>query len=231
MEVIASRVFNLLFIYLDILWLVTLFVILLVFKRYQAIIAGLAGGIIYFLVDYGIFYLLLDTRVVQGANIAWLLLWLSMSYGFTNFVWIWLWLDRDGHAIEWSVLIISGWIATAFLSQSFGGAFGNITIYRGTGSYHGIMALLLLIGYAILVIKNIKQKETKIKILWILAIGILVQFSWEAVLLISGIREPSIVPLVVNSVLETNMGLPFIFLIHQAISSRYDERLKRIQGA
>ena len=231
MEVIASRVFNLLFIYLDILWLVTLFVILLVFKRYQAIIAGLAGGIIYFLVDYGIFYLLLDTRVVQGANIAWLLLWLSMSYGFTNFVWIWLWLDRDGHAIEWSVLIISGWIATAFLSQSFGGAFDSITIYRGTGSYHGIMALLLLIGYAILVIKNIKQKETKIKILWILAIGILVQFSWEAVLLISGIREPSIVPLVVNSVLETNMGLPFIFLIHQAISSRYDEGLKRIKAS
>lgn len=230
MEVIPSREFNLLFIYLDIIWLITLFIILMVFKRYQAIIAGLAGGIIYFLVDYGIFYLLLDTRVVQGANIVWLLLWLSMSYGFTNLVWIWLWLDRDGHAIEWSVLIVSGWIATAFLSQSFGSAFPSVTIYRGTNSYHGIMALLLVIGYTLLVIRNLKQKERKVRILWILAIGILVQFSWEAVLLISGIREASMVPLIVNSLIETNMGLPFIFLIHEAVSARYDERLGRIRS-
>ena len=228
MEVIPSRIFNLLFVYLDIIWLIALFVILLVFKKYQAIIAGIAGGIIYFLVDYGIFYLILNTRVVEGANVMWLLLWLSISYGFTNFVWIWLWLDRDGHALGWSALIISGWLAVAFLSQNFGNSFGEITIYRGTGSYHGVMALLLVIGYGILLIKNLRSKEKRINIAWILAIGILVQFSWESVLLISGIREMSVLPLIVNSLIETNMGLPFIFLIHRAISSKYDERLKKI---
>jgi len=228
MEVIPSRVFNILFIYLDIIWLVALAVILVVFKRFQALIAGIIGGLIYFLVDYGIFYLLLDTRVVEGASTVWLLLWLSISYGFTNFVWIWLWLDRDGHALSWSILIISGWLAVAFLSQNFGGSFAEVTIYRGTGSYHGVMALLLFIGYAIFVIKNLRSREKKIKIGWILAIGILVQFSWEAVLLISGIREPSIIPLAINSLIETNMGLPFLFLIHRAISSRYDEGLKRV---
>lgn len=228
MEVIPSRVFNLLFIYLDIAWLLALLVILLVFKRYQAVIAGVIGGLIYFLVDYGIFYLLLGTRVVEGADVVWLLLWLSISYGFTNFAWIWLWLDRDGHAISWSALIISGWLAVAFLSQNFGGSFADVIIYRGTGSYHGVMALLLVIGYGILVIKNLRSKEKKINIAWILAIGILVQFSWEAVLLISGIREPSITPLIVNSLIETNMGLPFLFLIHRSVTSRYDEGLKKV---
>lgn len=33
-----------------------------------------------------------------------LLLWMSMSYGFTNFTWIWLWLNKDKHLFEWSVL-------------------------------------------------------------------------------------------------------------------------------
>ena len=108
------------------------------------------GGLLYFLVDYGGFYLLLNTRTVAGADPFWFLLWMSMSYGFTNFVWIWLWLDRDGHALEWSILIVAGWFTTALLSQNFGGAFGTISIARGTGSYHGLMAAILFVGYAIL---------------------------------------------------------------------------------
>ena len=230
MEVIPAREFNYLYIILDSAWLFILLLIFIYTKRYIAIIAGLAGAFIYFLVDYGIFYLLLDTRTVTGANTALLLLWLSISYGFTNFAWIWLWLDRDGYALEWSLLIISGWIATAFLSQNFGSGFAVISIQRGTSGYHGIMALILLAGYTVLIIRNIRNKDNgkeKINILWILAIGILVQFSWEAVLLISGIRNPGIMPLIVNSLIETNMGLPILYFIHTAISRRYSEDFKR----
>ncbi len=228
MEVIPARVFNILYVYIDIAWLVFLLIILLWKKRYIAAIAGAAGAILYFLVDYGIFHLALGTRTVDGASTAALLLWLSISYGFTNFAWIWLWLDRDRHAFEWSVLIIAAWMATALLSQSFGTGFQTISIQRGTSSYHGVMALLLFAGYAILIISNLKNRavpERKINILWILIIGILVQFSWEAVLLITGIRSMGIMPLVVNSLLETNMGLPFLFLIHRSVMSRYNENL------
>ncbi|MDZ7838792.1 MAG: hypothetical protein U5N58_13145 [Actinomycetota bacterium] len=92
------------------------------------------------------------------------------------------------------------------------------------------MALLMFAGYAILIIYNLKNNSKtnkKINILWILTIGILVQFSWEAVLLITGIRDTGIMPLIVNSLIETNMGLPFIFLIHRAVTSRYNENLSR----
>ncbi|MCX5976136.1 MAG: hypothetical protein NTV33_04730 [Coprothermobacterota bacterium] len=57
-------------------------------RRFQALLAGIAGGILYFLVDYGIFYLALGTRVITGADTFRLLLWLSFSYGLTNFAWI-----------------------------------------------------------------------------------------------------------------------------------------------
>lgn len=233
MEVIPSRVLNLLYIFLDIGFLCLLLGILFYCKRYLAAIFGLCGGLLYFLVDYGGFYLLLGTRTVTGADPFWFLLWLSMSYGFTNFVWIWLWLDRDKHALEWSVLIMSGWLATALLSQNFGSSFPTISISRGTGDYHGIMAALLFIGYAILCVYNIRVADAakKINLPWILGIGILVQFSWEFILLITGIRAQGFGPILVNSLLETNLGLPYIYFIHRAVTARWQENLHRIPSS
>lgn len=49
MEVVPSRIFNLLYIYIDIIWLVIFIIILLFTKRYLAIIVGFVGAIIYFL--------------------------------------------------------------------------------------------------------------------------------------------------------------------------------------
>ena len=48
---------------------------------YSSLFIGiLAGGLLYFLVDYGIFYLALGTRQVVGADPFAFLLWLSVSY-------------------------------------------------------------------------------------------------------------------------------------------------------
>jgi len=151
MEVIAARTLNLLYVILDIVWLLIIFGVLFSARRYLALLAGLAGGLIYFAVDYGIFFLALGTRTVTGADPLWFLLWLSMSYGFTNIAWIWLLLDRDGRAAEWSILILAGWLAVAFTSQSYGAGFATVSLQRGTASYHGAMALILAAGYLLLI--------------------------------------------------------------------------------
>ncbi len=222
MDYVVARTFNSLYIILDIIWLLIYAGILLYFRRRIAVIVGLIAGTVYFLVDYGIFYQLLGTRQIDGADPLWFLLWLSMSYGFTNFAWIWLLLDRDGHAVEWSLLPILGWVTIGQLSQTFGAGFTEITISRGTGSYHGMMALILCIGYLIIIINNLKGRE-RVNILWLISIGIGVQLSWEASLLISGIRPAIWQPIVVNSLLETNLGMPYIFFIHKVISGRWRE--------
>lgn len=182
---------------------------------------GLIGGVIYFLVDYGIFYLLLGTRQVTGGVPFWVLAWMSMSYGFTNFAWIWLMLDRDESWVEWTVLIVSAWLAVALLSQNFGANLPAITTGRGTLGYHGVMAAILFFGYAYLIYRNLEGRAAgveKIDLMRLIAIGIGVQFGWEAVLLISGVRPAEILPLVVNSLIETNLGLPYLFLIHRAVN-------------
>lgn len=224
MDYTVSRTFSSLYINLDLIWLFLLIAILLYFRKRMAVIVGLLAGGVYFLVDYGIFYKLLDTRVIEGANPLWFLLWLSMSYGFTNFAWIWLLLDRDGHAVEWSLLPILGWVTIGQLSQNFGAGFPGIAISRGTGGYHGVMALILCIGYLIVIIHNLRGRE-RIPILWLLAIGVGVQFAWEASLILGGIRPALWQPILVNSLIETNLGIPYSYFIHKYVSKRWHEDL------
>ncbi len=221
MDYVVARELNSLYIMLDIAFLILIAILLIKLKKWLPLLFGLAGALIYFIVDYGIFYLLLGTREVIGANTFWFLLWLSTSYGFTNFLWIWLFLDKDKHIVEWSLLITIGWFANAMIAQSFGATFATIQISRGTGSYHGAMAAILLVGYLIVIIHNLTSKQSKrIPILKLLFIGIIVQLSWEAVLLISGIRPQGFTPLIVNSLLETNLGIPYLYFIHRYIKKR-----------
>ena len=224
MDFTVERTFSSLYIILDIVWLLILASIFLYLKRRMAVVVGLVSGVLFFLVDYGIFYQLLGTRQIEGGDPFWILLWLSMSYGFTSFAWIWLLLDRDGHAVEWSLLPILGWVTVGQLSQQFGTGFAEISISRGTGSYHGIMMLILCVGYLVVILANLRGGE-RVNVLWMMAIGIGVQFAWEAALLISGIRPTLWQPILVNSLIETNLGIPYIYYIHKQITRRWKEDL------
>ena len=115
-EVIAARTMNSLYIWLDIAYLMMLLGVLLWTKRRQAVIAGLIGGSFVFCGRLRYVLFASGNTASSWSRSVLVLLWLSISYGFTNFVWIWLWLDRDGHTLEWSVLIVAGWLATALLS-------------------------------------------------------------------------------------------------------------------
>ena len=235
-EVIAQRVFNPLYIYLDIVFLVGLCALLAVKKKFLTLLWGIAGGILYMIVDYGIFHLLTHSRSIEGGDLFWVLLWMSMSYGITNFVWIWLWFAKDRHLFEWSLLICVWWIAAPMLAATFGAGLSPIKIQRTTGAYHGYMALILVLGYGAAIVYNLfqKKRERRFPLGWMLAIGILVQFAWEFSLLVGGIRSAEFVSfgdkittLVVNSLLETNLGAVPIFCIYALVTSRYTESLKK----
>ena len=236
MEIVAQRQFNALYIWLDVCFLVFFCALLFFNRRYMTLLFALAGGVLYMIVDYGIFHLLLGTRSIEGGNLFWVLLWMSMSYGITNFAWIWLWFSKDKRLLEWSLLICVWWLAAPMLAQTFGQNMPVIVIRRTTGSYHGYMALILALSYFSAIVWNLRQKdeEKRFPLLWMLAIGILVQFGWEAGLLLGGIRSAGfenfsdkLLTLVTNSLLETNLGLPYIYAIFLAFSARFTERLRR----
>ena len=246
-DFVAKRQFAPMYIWLDIAFLLAFAGLLLWRRKTMTVLVGLAAGVVYFVVDYGIFNLALHTRSIEGGSMFWVLLWMSMSYGFTNFAWIWLWISKDSRLFEWSLLILGWWFCAPSIAQTLVARFAPdqashpITIQRTTGAYHGWMAVILLVGYLALIVWNLaydgsEQRVHRVNIPWLLAIGVLVQFGWELGLLIGGIRsaglglQETLKPLIINSLLETNLGMPYVYLIFIAVTARYTETLaKRAQ--
>lgn len=235
MELIARRQFVPAYIALDTVFLLALAGLLLWKKRRMAALVGGIMGVVYFIVDYGVFHLICHSRSIEGGSLFWTLLWMSMSYGFTNFAWIWLALDKDEYLIEWSLLILCWWFCCPMLAQLIGFGQMPIVIQRTTGAYHGWMAVILFVGYLLAVVRNLRESDRKCRIdlLRLLAIGIAAQFAWEAALLLGGIRSAGLDfaeklrPLIVNSLLETNLGMPYVYLIFVALTRRFTPALAR----
>ncbi len=235
MELIARRQFVPAYIALDTVFLLVLVGLLLWKKRRMAALVGGIMGVVYFIVDYGVFHLICHSRSIEGGSLFWTLLWMSMSYGFTNFAWIWLALDKDEYLIEWSLLILCWWLCCPMLAQLTGFGQMPIVIQRTTGAYHGWMAAILFVGYLLAVVRNLRESDRKCRIdlLRLLAIGIAAQFAWEAALLLGGIRSAGLDfaeklrPLIVNSLLETNLGMPYVYLIFVALTRRFTPALAR----
>ena len=134
MEVVAQRVFEPFYMWLDIAFLVLFIGLLLFKKKYTTIIVGVLAGVLYQIVDFGIFHLATGSRHllmngVEGteSQLFWVLMWMSMSYGFTNFAWIWLWISRDKNLFEWTYY-------TLFLMEKQVCAEEKRTMYRASGS-------------------------------------------------------------------------------------------------
>ena len=231
MQITPTRNFNLLYIILDTLFIIILLTLLIYKKRNLTVLFALFGGILYTLVDFGGFYLLSHSRIVfingiqqDALNTFLVLFWMSMSYGITNFIFIWVLISKDKLAKYWLFLIIMWWLICPSIA-SMGGE-NNITTFRTTTSYHGIMGIILVISYLILIIYTLINGKEIVNILYLCLIGISVQFSWEFSLLINGIKplnENSLQTLIINSCLETNLGMPAIYLIYHLINKKYNE--------
>lgn len=237
--IVPTRNLNLLYIILDCIFLLFLCGLLIWKKRYSTLLFALFGGILYTVVDFGGFYLLSHTRtvyidgVLQGAGGTFLvLLWMSMSYGFTNFMFIWVLVGKDGYAKYWIFLIVMWWMTCPSISELGGEA--TITTSRTTGAYHGWMGVALVVSYLLLIILLMRKspKEAFVSLLRLCVIGIAVQFCWEFSLLVNGIRpmnEASIRTLIVNSCLETNLGMPLIYAIWYFWRKKFNEDLTGVK--
>ena len=247
-----TRNFSLAYIILDSIFIIGFVTLLFIKKKRITALWSLAGGILYFIVDFGIFYGALGSRAIysytfnaptntnllDATGTGLVLLWMSLSYGITNFAFIWLWLSKDKHALEYTALIVIFWICCPLISSFISNLAPNIICFqttRGTDKYHGVMGLIMLIGYFIVILMNIfNKKGEKIPIIRLFVIGFLVQFLWEASLLVFCIRSQNyngdfnrqLMTLLQDSLLETNLGLPYIYFIHKAVTNRYDDDMK-----
>lgn len=222
--IVPARNLNLLYIILDSIFLV-LFVALLIFKKKRStLFISLFGGVLYFIVDYVFFYHVSHSRVllINGENASegiyfFYLLWHELSAGITNFAIIWLCLEKDKDAKEFIFMVVLWWFVSPLIAEL--GGERNIYVYRTTGAYHIPMAIILIIGYFGLIIYSLFQKkENRPNILLLFLVGFGVQFAWESAFLLYGIRsqdENSLKTLFIDSLIETNLGMPYFYFLHQ----------------
>ncbi|MFA6861643.1 MAG: hypothetical protein WCR56_04620 [Bacilli bacterium] len=250
-----TRNFSLAYVILDSLFVIFFVTLLFIKKKRVTAIWSLAGGLLYWLVDYGIFYLATGSReifsylynnsevtsLLGNLDTCLILFWMSMSYGILDFAFIWLWLSKDKNALEYSSLIVIWWICCPLMADFINNLCPTILCFmttRSTNKYHGIMGLLMVVGYLIVILMNIfnKDKDKKIPIVRLFIIGFMAQFLWEFLLLVFGIRSQNydsnlgreLMTLLQDSLVETNLGMPYIYFIHKAITSRYqDDGVKR----
>lgn len=240
MNTLPTRYFNLTYIILDSIFCIILLFLFIYKKRYITLFWSLFGGVLYFLVDFGYFYLISGSREVYINNIlqnslytGLILLWMSLSYGITNFAFIWLCLKKDKYLKEWLMLIIGWWLLCPCFAK-LGGEF-NIKTIRTTNQYHYVMLIILIVGYLIFLLYSFIKKESFKKIvlnlLMLNIIGFSVQFCWEAALLLNGIRPlnvDSFNTLIIDSLIETNLGMPYIYFIYLFINKyRKDDLTKK----
>lgn len=85
-EIIARREFSPVYIIFDAAFLLFFAAMLIIKKKYMTALVGALAGILYMIVDYGIFHLVCHSRSISaGHRLFLVLLWMSISYGFTNF--------------------------------------------------------------------------------------------------------------------------------------------------
>ena len=78
-EIIARREFSPLYIWLDIAFLLLFAALLIWKKKYMTVLVGALAGILYMIVDFGIFHLVCHSRSISdGHSLFWVLLWMSV---------------------------------------------------------------------------------------------------------------------------------------------------------
>ena len=246
-QITPTRTFNTLYVILDSIFIIAFVTLLFIKKRRITGIFALLMGLLYIIVDFGGFYLLSHTReiyiVINGNkilqnewNTLWVLTWMSLSYGITNGAFIWLALNKDKYTIHFSLAIFIWWICCPILSKAYPNSMEIITT-RTTNEYHWIMAIFLVVGYGFIIVKDIlTSKDIKSdvkKLLYLNLIGILAQFGWEFALFVSGIRpanEMSLQTIIVNSLVETNLGMPYFYYINKFIMNKRKEDLSKVNA-
>lgn len=236
LNITPGRSLNLLYIILDSIFVIFYVCFLFYKKRKDAAIIGLIFGVVYYIVDYVFFYHVSRSRVVifngeyaSELGYAMYLLWHELSSGITNFSLLWLCISKDKDLKLWLILVIGWWLICPAISELGGSR--NIVTYRTTTAYHGPMAIILAIGYFALIIYDFMvPKEKRVNILWLNLIGIGVQFAWEGAFLLYGIREwnsASIPTLLIDSLIETNLGMPYLYVIYRYYLKKKEEHSKK----
>jgi hypothetical protein len=219
---IVARTLNADFIWLDLIFL-TIWITTLARKKYWIPIAwGILGWWVYVFTDYYIWYTVMESRHYIGPfNDVLFFQWFCFSPGFVQFSYVAVMFEKRNlrEILLWTGIFYLGWTLVGVGSQLLPIDDRIIQVWRdmNADSQRVTFTIMTIINVVIAVLLWQAKKIRLEDVGYLFLIGTLVEFCLEFSLAVSGIRmqqgtwSPTL--MLVNTLIEFNMGIVLMFLI------------------
>lgn len=237
-ESIVIRIFDVDFMFLDLLF-TCIWIIILYRKGYiKPLLFGLMGIGINFAIDYGIWYSIMGIRTVEGLPI-WMspltfFVYFSITYGMMQYSYVQVMFTKmldqpeqeKKEKIHMAILFFGGWLLISYLSVVLPLNDIQVTVTRIMTNQRLIEVFVVIAEFALLGFLAYRKKfGLDLRTIgYIFFVGFFVHFSMEFTLFLPGIRQSSVFDLVFNSLVEFNMGAPILYLMLHALVPRLEQR-------
>ncbi|MFX0027957.1 MAG: hypothetical protein ACFE8B_02010 [Candidatus Hermodarchaeota archaeon] len=215
------RVFDLDYLIFDlILFLLYIFVLVKQRKILPFFVGVLCGGL--FLIIDGIIWWNTGVREIIPANMKIAVdFMMDFTYGLLAFSWVMIMFEKKNkkEIILWTMLLYGGWFMIASLSQILPLNDVEIITIRHMRHLRIVEISTVVCGYLLLVFLKYNYK-TIIYIFWV---GTMLSFMMESYLLFTGIRPSGFDLLLYDSLILTNQGIPYLFVIFDKILPKLRE--------
>ncbi|MHA1728049.1 MAG: hypothetical protein ACTSWY_04895 [Promethearchaeota archaeon] len=143
---------------------------------------------------------------------------MDISYSVLAFSWVWIcfenWQERKiKEVVQWTSFLFSGWLLIPFISNIVKINDSSIRTVRYMENLIWVQILSVIIGYFVLIIFKYDLKT----LLYVFWIGCMLAFMMEFSLWINGIRPMSIDVLIFDTLILTNSGVPYLYLLWDKI--------------
>ena len=200
---------------------------LVYYKQKRALIFCAIGFVVYYLVDGVLWLAILKTRVISPSSHQYLLeIWLQLGPGVIHPSFVCMMLEgtfgpqRSTIRKEfWILLFMLVQFTPAFMQKSIKGSF-TIFVSRTMDSQRWLFILIALLSYLFLV-----YKEVSVRNMWkIFFICAGVETCFEFSLFLSDIRNASLKTILIDCVLEFNVGAALVLYLWRGMFPKNEQQ-------
>jgi hypothetical protein len=212
-----TRRFQIDYLLFDTLFMIAWIVLLLRHKRREPLYVGLICGLVFYAID-GIMWTATGVREYELPS-AWLKFpvdfMMDVSYGVVGFGWAWIALERRSvrDVAFWTALLFGGWLLVPLLSRWAPLIEAPVVTVRNMAGRVWLHIAAVVAGYAALLALGYSLRRA-LHVFWV---GCMLAFMMEFSLLVTGVRSFDLKLLVYETLILTNMGIPYLYIIQDRI--------------
>ena len=212
-----TRHFDLDYVLFDLVFLILYVLALIKQRRWAALRMGGICSVVMYLID-GVGWYLSGVRE-YGISAPWqkhaIDFMMDVSYGMVAFSWVWIAFQRRSVAdvAFWTTLLFGGWLLVPFVSRWLHVNDQPVMTVRHMQSQVWLQITVVAVGYILLLLLKV-DFGTMCYVFWI---GCMLAFMMEFSLFVSKIRPTDVKVLVYETLVLTNQGIPYLWVIKEKI--------------